>query len=339
MRQAVIVAADRFAVLDAPRPELRDDGEIILKTDACGICSGDLMPWYLTKKVGTVLGHEPVGRAIEVGSSVSHIRVGDLVFVHHHAPCLKCDSCRRGAFVHCDTWKATKLDPGGMAEYIRAAAPIVSGDSFAVNDLHPEQALFIEPLGCCVKALERLGGRAVVSGKRVAVIGCGIMGLLHIQTALAYGAGEIVVVEPDPVRRNAALQAGAREALTPDEARCWQHAIDIVIIGPGHPAVIRQGLEYVRPGGIASLFTPTADGVLTELDLGELYFREVILVPSYSCGPADTKTAYDLIRSGAVRPREMITHRFGLEQVQTAFDTAKRGGPAIKVIVTFGEQT
>jgi L-iditol 2-dehydrogenase len=114
--------------------------------------------------------------------------------------------------------------------------------------------------------------------------------------------------------------------------------LDAVVIGPGHPAVIRQALNLVRDAGRACLFTPTATGVLTELDLGDLYFREISLIPSYSCGPGDTRRAYELIRNNRVRPREMITHRFGLEDVQTAFDTARAGGTAIKVIVTFAEK-
>src|SRR5262249_11126382 len=126
-------------------------GAVVLRTAACGICSGDLMPWYLAKKVGTVFGHEPVGYAIH--SDVQHIHAGDLVFVHHHAPCNECAECRRGAYVHCPTWKASKLHPGGMAELIGVPEDIARNDCFAVNDLTPEQALFIEPLACCVKAL------------------------------------------------------------------------------------------------------------------------------------------------------------------------------------------
>jgi L-iditol 2-dehydrogenase len=339
MRQAVIDAPDRFTIRDAPRPRLSGDGELLLRTLACGICSGDLMPWYLAKKVGTVLGHEPVGRAVEVGPAVAHVRPGDLVFVHHHAPCLRCLECARGAFVHCPTWKATKLDPGGMAELIRAPAEIVRADCFAVNDLHPEQALFIEPLGCSVKAMRRLGGPDALAGARVAVVGCGVMGLLNVQAALAFGAGEVAAVEPDADRRAAAVRAGAAEALAPDEAADrLARACDVVVVGPGAPEVIRQALAYVRDGGAACLFTPTADGVLTELDLGGLYFRDVSLIPSYSCGPTDTRAAYDLIREGRVRPRDFITHRFPLEAVQEAFDVARRGGPAIKVIVTFPDE-
>src|SRR5213080_4166440 len=108
MRQALIVGPERFEVMAAPRPRLRNPDEIIVRTAACGICSGDLMPWYLEKKVGTVLGHEPVGWAEEVGPAVRHVRKGDLVFLHHHAPCLACAACEDKEHVHCPTWKSSK---------------------------------------------------------------------------------------------------------------------------------------------------------------------------------------------------------------------------------------
>src|SRR5947208_16426880 len=119
MRQAVIVAPDRFEVRQAARPALRGGHEVLVRTAACGICSGDLMPWYLAKKVGTVLGHEVVGWAVQVGPAAGQVRRGDLVFMHHHAPCGDCPECARGAFVHCSAWRASCLDPGGMAEWVR----------------------------------------------------------------------------------------------------------------------------------------------------------------------------------------------------------------------------
>jgi L-iditol 2-dehydrogenase len=335
MQQAEIVSAQRFAVQSVPVPALRGDGELLLRTAVCGICSGDLMPWYLARKIGTVLGHEAVGRAVEVGPAVLHIRPGDLVFVHHHAPCGDCSECRCGAPVHCPAWRASGLDPGGMAEWIRVPTGIVHGDCFAI-DLPPEEGLFIEPVGCCVKAMERLGGRAALAGQRVVVVGCGIMGLLNIQVARAFGAHEVNAVEPDGARREAAAQCGADSVLTPSEAETiLRRRMDLVVIGPGFPEVIRQSLGYVRDAGIACLFAPTATGVLTPLNLGELYFREISLVPSYSCGPADTRQAYELLRTRKVRGSRLITHRFSLDDVQTAYDTARRGGAAIKVVVTF----
>jgi L-iditol 2-dehydrogenase len=332
MRQAVIAAPDRFDVVEAAVPALQGDEEILVRTAACGICSGDLMPWYLQKKVGTVFGHEPVGWAVAVGKAVQNVSAGDLVFVHHHAPCLDCPDCARGAYVHCRTWRASRLDPGGMAEWIRVPAENVRADTFPVRDLSPEQAVFIEPLGCTVKALKRLPRLAGTTG---AVVGCGVMGLLNLSTARALGADRLVAVDPEDCRRRLALATGADEAFTPEQAAlALPEAMDFVVIGPGHPDVIRQALAYVRPGGTALLFTPTATGVLTPLDLGELYFREVSLVPSYSCGPEDTRHAYKLLRTGKVHPERLVTHRFPLEDVQQAFETARRGGAAVKVLVT-----
>jgi L-iditol 2-dehydrogenase len=333
MRQALIAGPERFEVVSAPRPRLRDRGEVIVRTAACGICSGDLMPWYLARKVGTVLGHEVVGRAAEVGDGVAHVRPGDLVFLHHHAPCLSCPQCTRGAFVHCPTWPASRLDPGGMAEMIRVPAEIVRADAFAVNDLAPEQAVFIEPLACSLKALRRLPPLAGLIG---VVVGCGVMGLLNLAAARALGAERLLAVEPDPARRARATDHGADDAVTPDEAhRALRNTADFAVIGPGNPDVIRQALSYVRPGGTAILFTPTPAGVTTGLDLHDLYFREVSLVPSYSCGPDDTRQAYEVLRTGRVRVEDLVTHRFPLERVQEAYDTARRGGAALKVLVTF----
>jgi len=333
MRQALITGPSSFAVVTAPVPRLQGPEEILVRTAVSGICSGDLMPWYLAKKTGTVLGHEVVGHAVEVGANVEHIRPGDLVFLHHHAPCLHCDCCARGDHVHCPTWRTSAIDPGGMAEWIRVPAVNTRHDSFAVNDLPPEQAVFIEPLGCSIKALRRLPRLTGMSG---AVVGCGVMGLLNLAAAWALGAGRLTAVEPDPDRRGLALIFGADEALSPEQAaRDLAAAVDFVVIGPGHPDVIRQALAYVRPGGTALLFTPTAAGVLTPLDLGELYFREISLVPSYSCGPDHTREAHALLRRGAIDVSRLVTHRFDLDDIQRAYDTARGGGSTLKVLVTF----
>src|SRR5262249_4684380 len=156
------------------------------------------------------------------------------------AACLNCPECERGAFVHCRTWRQSHIDPGGMAEWVRVPEENVRTDTFAVNDLQPEQAVFIEPLGCSVKALHRLRPGTGPTG---CSIGCGVMGLLNLMAARALGARQLVAVEPDAVRRDFALSCGADCVLTPDEAsREVREAVDFVVIGPGHPHVIRQAL-------------------------------------------------------------------------------------------------
>ena len=163
------------------------------------------------------------------------------------------------------------------------------------------------------------------------------MGLLDILAARAFGAARVVAIEPNEERRRLARAYGADEAMTPEEAAgVVRGACDFVVVGPGQPEVIREALAYVRPGGIALLFTPTPFGVKTDLDLGDLYFREISLVPSYSCGPEDTRQAYDLLRKGRVRVEQLMTHRFALDDIQAAYDMARQGGAVLKVLVTFG---
>lgn len=342
MRAAMIVSPTRFSVAVMARPRLLGPDEIVLRTAACGICSGDLMPWYLEKKVGGVLGHEVCGWAAEVGSRVRRIHVGDLVFAHHHAPCLDCDDCRRGQFVHCPTWRSSRLEPGGMAEWVRVPGVNVRHDCFRVKTLKPEQAIFIEPLGCSLKALRRVGRMVELASRatRGVVVGCGVMGFLNLSAARALGCQRLTAVEPDPERRDRAQSFGAERGLSPEAAAVdLAGKADFVMIGPGQPDVIRQALRYLRPGGVALLFTPTPTGTLTELDLGDLYFREISLVPSYSCGPEHTKQAYLALRRGQVRTEELVTHRFPLDGIQAAYDTARAGGRALKVIVSFPRET
>ncbi len=345
MKQAQIEGPTQLTVLERPVPRLQGPDEILVQTAACGIGSGDLMPWFLEKKVGCVLGHEVAGWAAEVGENVKHIRPGDLVFVHHHAPCLTCGECQRGAHVHCQTWQKSHLDPGGMAEWFRVPGLNVYHDSFAVNDLSVDQAVFIEPLGCCLKSLHRLAlghdGDAFTlehlsSG---AVVGCGVMGLLNLAAARALGVGWLAAVEPDPVRRSLAQSHGADLALSPAEAADQLvDSVDFVVIGPGHPEVIRQSLAYLKPRGTALLFAPTPMGITTNLDFCDLYFREISLVPSYSCGPGDIRFAYALLRHGLVRPEGLVTQRFPVHEAQLAWDTARQGGAVLKVLVTFAKE-
>ena len=337
MLQAIIKTPTSFEVTSVPKPALQSDGELLLRTAACGICSGDLMEWYLRRKINTVLGHEVVGYAQEVGAGLEHIKPGQLVFVHHHAPCMGCRYCRAGDAVHCATWRKSKLDPGGMAEYIRVPTANAQGDSFAIDDLTPEAGALIEPLACSVKACLRVNER---TRKHGVVVGCGVMGLLNLAAAKALGTELLWAVEPDPVRRDYALRFGADQVFEPAElaGKVGSGALegaDFAIVGPGMPEVIIQSLAYLRNGGTLVLFTPTPAGSLTALDFDDLYFREISFTPSYSCGPRDTRKAYELLQGGAVDVSSLVTHRFPIQEVQNAYDTAKRGGDVLKVLVTF----
>jgi L-iditol 2-dehydrogenase len=121
------------------------------------------MPWYIEKKAPLVLGHEPSGEIVELGSEVKSFIKGDRVFTHHHAPCFSCKFCRRGDYVQCSTWKNSCIIPGGVSEYILIPAINLEHDTFVLRDLCFEDCTLIEPTACVVKGLRAHIGRAILS--------------------------------------------------------------------------------------------------------------------------------------------------------------------------------
>ena len=94
MKVAKLYSYNDIRIEEHPIPKVGPN-EVLIKTKACGICTGDVMKWYIEKKAPLVPGHEPSGEIIETGKNVSYFEVGDRVFLHHHAPCFLCNFCRR----------------------------------------------------------------------------------------------------------------------------------------------------------------------------------------------------------------------------------------------------
>src|SRR5262249_19739463 len=120
--------AGRVSAVEVPEPAI-GPGEALLRVRVSGICGSDLLDWYVRTKAGSVLGHEVSGQIVRVGPGVTRFREGDRVVPHHHAPCLSCGECAAGRYVHCAEWRASRLDPGGMAELVRIPAGNLERDT------------------------------------------------------------------------------------------------------------------------------------------------------------------------------------------------------------------
>ena len=332
MRVAVYHGRGRIALEERPDP-VAGPGELVVRVRACGLCGSDLMGWYQDPRAPVVLGHEPAGEVVQAGEGAP-FPAGARVFVHHHVPCMTCALCRAGRHTLCERFRATRIDPGGLAEMIRVPAENAALDVLALPDGLPDwAATLIEPLGCVVHG-QRLAG--VGPGSRVAVVGAGAMGLLEVGAALAAGATAVAVVEPREDRRALALGAGAVAALAePDPA-----AVAGALGGPAHqvfvctsaPEAIVSAPALAGPAGAVQLFAPPSPGTLVPLDLGAIFFREVTMGSTYSAGPLDTRDALALLISGAIDPAPLISHRLPLAEVEEAFRLA-RSGEATKVVV------
>ena len=318
MRTAVYLGNGEVRIEDRPAPE-PGLGEVLVAMRACGICGSDLMEWYVAPRAPLVLGHEPAGVIVASGPGLP--APGTRVFVHHHVPCGTCAYCARGRETLCETFKQTRIEPGGFSELILVPAANAARDLLELPDsVSDEAATLIEPLACCVRGLDRA---RVTAGTRLLVIGGGQMGLLIIQAALARGA-EVAVAEPRPERLALAKTFGATEPTGPADA---------VILATSHPDAWELALQSVARGGVIQLFAPSRPGETRAFDAHDLFFKEIDIQATYSAGPRDTRAALDLLASGAVTADGIITHRFTLEATGEALATARRR-EGIKVIVT-----
>lgn len=343
-RAAVYERGGDIAVCDVELPPLAP-GELLVRITACGICSSEVMGWYADRKAPFVLGHEPVAvveasaeGAVPASNGAKPFEPGERVFVHHHAPCMSCRRCRRKDYVQCETWRNSRLRPGGMAQYAIVPAESVRADVLRIPDsLGDDLATMVEPLATVVKSVRRSNLRA---GDRVLVIGLGIMGMLHVALARFRGAELIMGADRVAARLDRAREHGAHLAFDVDGTPLHEQVLaatdgegaDVVIVGPGSVEAMRTAAQCVAPGGTIVLFTPTPATEYWPLPVHDLYFKDVNIVASYSAGPNDTREALTLLADG-LPLSGLVTHRFGLDSIAEAYRLVAAGKDALKVIV------
>jgi threonine dehydrogenase-like Zn-dependent dehydrogenase len=418
LRVARLYSFSDIRIEDIPVPEI-GPGDALMRTRASGICSGDVMPWYIEKKAPLVLGHEPAGEIVEVGNKVSFFKPGDRVFTHHHAPCLECRYCRRGDHVQCETWKNTKIIPGGISEYILIPDINLKNDTLKLpGSVSFEDGTLVEPTACVLKGLKRAGlrfknsspgdtphpnphsqgergrsdlffpttgvrsvnptyppltlrggkeglfpplvgatlrgdplrdGRGVGEGdvsfydRTVLVIGLGVMGQLNILAARRLGAGRIIGADMVQYRLKRAKGFGADDVIDVSKENLLDSLreltsgdmADLVIVGPNSVEAMQEGISAAGVGGTVLLFTPAKPGERLTINPNYLYFRDINIVTSYSCGPAETAEALKLIEEGVVSAEMLVTHRFPIEKTAEAFRLTAEAKDSLKVVITF----
>ncbi|MBZ0155685.1 MAG: zinc-binding dehydrogenase [Alphaproteobacteria bacterium] len=341
MKVAKLYRFNDIRIENVPVPSV-GPRDALVRTRACGICSGDVMPWYIEKKAPLVIGHEPVGEIVALGREAdTPLRPGDRVFVHHHAPCLHCRSCARGDHVQCVTWRKTKIEPGGLSEYILVPGINLLNDTLRLPDtLGYEEGTLVEPAACVVKSLRRSSMR---EGDTLLIIGLGVMGQMHVLLAREFGARTVIGADRVPFRLNKALELGAdhvidvsAEDLNGRVREMTGGAMaDIVIVGPNSVEAMEQGIRTVAPGGTVVFFTPAKPGEILSADPNYLYFRDINLVTSYSCGPDDTRKALEYIGRGIISAEKIVTHRFPLTGAGEAYRLTAEAKDSLKCLIIF----
>jgi L-iditol 2-dehydrogenase len=338
MKAAIYYSQLDIRIEEMPIPEIGSD-EVLVEMKACGICGSDLMDWYLKNRAPLVLGHEPSGVIVAKGKAVENFDVGDRVFVHHHVACLKCHYCLHGDYTLCEQFHKTNIVPGGFAEYFKVPAPNLQLDTLKIPDnVSFEEATLIEPVGCCIRAIRKCGIR---KGDSVAVIGAGTTGIIHTVLAKIFGAGKVIVSDLIDFRLKVAERFGADATVNPlneDLAAVVRRetggrGVDLTIVSAPSLEAYKAGLDICRKGGKLCVFAPTHPGKFLEVSPKQLFFNELQIIPSYSTSHVETREALELIRSGKIRVRDLITHCFPLKETAKAFKTALEDKESLKVIV------
>lgn len=317
-----------------------DEGEVLVEMKACGLCGTDLekIRGEYTSAM-PIIGHEAVGVISSVGEAVPDLKVGDRVFPHHHVPCHECYLCLRGKETMCPEYKTSNLEPGGFSEYIRVPLWNVSkgGVSPLPVRLPFDEGSLIEPLACCVRALDRCKAR---SGDAALVVGAGPIGMMHAFLLRTMNARVYVsdVAEPrlgfaEEASVGTVLDAGKRNVPEVVKVETGGRGADLVIVATGSQRAVVQALMSVRMGGTICLFGIPPEGSAIDLDLSMVYSSAVTIMSSYGADETDVSKAIKLLSGRRPDLRPLITHHFALAEFEKGV-RAMASGEAMKVVIT-----
>jgi L-iditol 2-dehydrogenase len=317
---------------DVPMP---GPGELTVRLSLCGVCGTDILKVFGTFARPQKLGHEVVGIVEQVGSGVTEFVPGQCVALAHHAPDANSHYALHGSETMDAQFKASNIFPGGFSEVIRVPADLVPHTVLAIPEHVPDaRAVFMEPMACCVRALDRV---APQRGDSALVIGIGAIGMLFVPLLRDLGV-TTVVADVRAARIATALSWGAAGGATDGLPElCKKHSegrgVDHVILTVVNDATVALALECVRDGGRLMIFAAKPEAEL-KLPIWDIYRREINVLTSYSATPDGLKRAMSLLSSPEFAGLEtLISHSLGIEDGQKAFELA-RDGLASKVVIT-----
>ncbi len=337
MQVAVVTGPGAVELRDEPRPAVGAT-DVLVEVGACGLCTMERRLFDGTKPVYPVApGHEAAGRVIEVGGAVASLpgtpQLGDLVTMDLLTRCGTCHMCRRGRSALCKRPQGGTLSDGtismgaSLAEVVRVAA----AQTYRVGEISVDHAAMGEPLACVVHSVRLSGFRA---SDRVAVIGAGYMGRLHLSLCRAWGASRVGLVDVSEQRRTEAAEAGADWAAAPDDLAGWNGQHDAVFVTAGAPGAVELALDLCDDAGVVALYGAFPKDVMASVGADRIHHHELSIIGVFSHEPEDWRTAAGLLESGALAADldRLITARYRLDEVADALTLAV-SQPVYRVMV------
>jgi len=323
--QITFTAIGQVAVTQAGPPGGPGEGQVLLAASHVGICGSDLAvldghhPWT---RPPVVTGHEVTGLVEATGPGVRGLAVGDRVVLNPLRGCGACPRCRQGAVNQCESGavRGYRLPGAAVTRLLVDAAELLPVPPAVPG----EQACLAEPLAAAWHAATRTGDLA-----DVAVIGAGSIGQLVLSSLRHRGAGRITVIEPEPGKRELALDRGADEAASPGGPP-GPPRFTAVFDCVSRPATLDWAVQATLAGGAVVTVGVPAGPVTLPLPRTQRF--EIALLGSGLYTPAELATAIDLIATGTVQAGPLISGVFPLAQVAQAYALAQ-DPRSVKVIV------
>lgn len=361
---AVLRSPGRPLSVEAVELEPPRTGEVVVRVAAAGVCHTDL---HLAEgKLGDgrwpmVLGHEGAGVVEATGEGVGGLAPGDRVAFCFVPPCRACRACAAGRFHLCEpaaahAWAGTLLD-GSSRLRLADGTPLQHCNfvsCFAERCVVPAAAAVPLPadlplwqgalLGCAVVTgvgAVRNAAR-VALGESVCVIGCGGVGLQIVAAAHLVGAGRVIAVERDPLKRELALERGATDAVDPDDRDPVAAVLELVPGGVDHafeavglPATIRLAWDVLRPGACAVVVGIAPKGVEVAVPALELLSEKGLRGCYYGSANATVEIGQlaRLVADGRLGVADSVSHFTDLAGIEDALDRLRRGAGVRTVVI------
>lgn len=337
MKVAVVTAPDHVALQDEPLPRV-GPGDVLVSVGACGLCTMERRLFSGEKPIYPVApGHEVAGRVVAVGEGIDGLAgapaVGQTVAVDLLTRCGSCTACRRGRSALCKRPQGGALSDGtmsmgaGLAEFVVVPAEQV----WSTGEASIEHAAMTEPLACVAHSL-RLG--ALRAGDRVAVLGAGFMGRLHLAMARSKSAGPVGLVDVSEQRLEEARAAGAAWTASPQDAPARAGTQDIVFVTAGVPGALETALLLCDDAGTVVLFGAFPKDLEALVRPDFLHHHEISIIGVYNQEAPDWREASAVVASGelAADLDELVTAQFPLIEVESALRLAVTS-PVYRVFV------
>jgi L-iditol 2-dehydrogenase len=340
MKAAMLYGVKDLRIQNVDMPEV-GYGEILVKVKAATTCGTDLKIYqrgYVSGviQLPTVFGHEWAGDIVEVGEGVNWLKKGMRVRAGNSSPCLRCRMCQKEKYNLCEDmmwlW-------GAYAEFIKVPTRIVMLNTQEIPaHVTYEEASVTEPLACVLHGIEEA---EVKLGDTVAIIGAGPIGLLHLLSMKKLGASRVIISDTVDQRLQLAQKLGADETInaknkdTVEETKRLTdgYGADVVIEAIGLPATWEQALKMVRKGGTVLEFGGCPPGTEIRVSTEQLHYGETTVLGAFHTTPAHFKKALNLIASGTINVKPLITKKVRLDQIKEAFETLATSKSDIKIAV------